>query len=550
MTNSEQVLDVCIVGSGPAGLQAGYFFKKKGVSFRILERSSAVSAFFRTFPRHRTFISINKVHTGLSNTDTRLRHDWNSLLNDEGLNFGDWSKKYFPNADDFVDYAETFAQQLSNDIECDSDVAEISKDDGVFSVLCTNGEIHKARNVIVATGVSQPWDPGIEGFGLVDNYFDFDVDPALYENKRVLIMGKGNSAFETADSLIEHAASIHVVSPNPIKFAWQTHFVGHLRAVNNNFLDTYQLKSQNAVIDAKVHKIEQTNGEYTVHANMNAAEDHDIVLTYDKVIACTGFQFDNSIFASDIRPQLRHFDKFPAMTAQWESETVDGLFFAGTIMQSRDYKKTMSGFVHGFRHNVKCLAEFITSRVQNTPYPTVETPLKDLPASIIERVSTSSGIFLQPGFLADVVMLDGDRAGQTYQEVPVEWALEAPGIADCDFLTVTLEYGDFGGDTLHVKRSHNVYGDHPDAFIHPVLRYYKAGKLMDAMHLSDHLDADWRPRSNRDANSATVLRITFKDAGKTLPPDEVAMRQTISFLQRNGLLDETHVTDSVSTAAE
>ncbi len=63
------------------------------------------------------------------------------------------------------------------------------------------------------------------------------------------------------------------------------------------------------------------------------------MLTYDHVIACTGFQFDNSIFDEAIRPRLRHYDKFStAMTGEWESETVKGLFFAGTIMQSCDYK--------------------------------------------------------------------------------------------------------------------------------------------------------------------------------------------------------------------
>jgi hypothetical protein len=45
---------------------------------------------------------------------------------------------------------------------------------------------------------------------------------------------------------METAAVIHVAGPHSIRMAWRTHYVGHLRAVNNNFLDTYQLKSQNA----------------------------------------------------------------------------------------------------------------------------------------------------------------------------------------------------------------------------------------------------------------------------------------------------------------
>ncbi|WP_299676760.1 NAD(P)-binding domain-containing protein [uncultured Roseobacter sp.] len=547
MTLQDVTRDVCVIGSGPAGLQAGYYFQKKGLDFVILERGPEVCSFFRTFPRHRQFISINKVHTGLSNAETRLRHDWNSLLNDEGLLFKDWSRKYFPAADDFVAYAETFAAQMKEHIQCNSDVVEVSKTEDVFALRCADGTVHHARNVIVATGVSQPWDPGIEGFDLVDNYFDFDPAPEPFENQRVLILGKGNSAFETADSLVEHAASIHVMSPNPVRFAWQTHFVGHLRAVNNNFLDTYQLKSQNAVIDAKATKIEHENGVYTVTAEMRAADGHEIVLTYDRVIACTGFRFDADIFAEDIRPTLRHFDKFPAMTAEWESESTEGLFFAGTIMQSRDYRKTMSGFVHGFRHNVKCLAEFVAGRVQATPYPSTQTPLEAdaLTTAIIDRISTCSGVFLQPGFLCDVIELAGAQPGRSLHDVPVAWVQETDAVGR-DHLRITLEYGDFGGDSMHVKRQHNVFGDTPDAFIHPVIRHIRDGVQVGEVHLADHLDADWRPREERGQDIATVLRMSFQDAGETLAPSEVARRQISAFLREQGIGTGT----ATQTAAE
>lgn len=542
METANHVTDCLIIGAGPAGLQAAYFLDRKGIGFRILERG-AVGQFFRRFPRHRMLISINKVHTGLSNPDTKLRFDWNSLLNDEGQMFTDVSRRYFPDADDYVGYLDAFAERFADRISCGVEVTRIGKEGELFTVETGDGATHHARTVIVATGVSRPWHADIEGIGLAEQYHDFDPTPERFRDKRVAILGKGNSAFETAESLIEEAQAIHVVSPNPVKFAWNTHFVGNLRAVNNNFLDTYQLKSQNAVVDGAVTRIEKEGDGLTLHVAMSAAEGHEIVLHYDHVIACTGFRFDDSILDPAIRPEMRHMGKFPAMTAEWESEAAPGLFFAGTIMQCRDFKKTMSGFVHGFRHNVKCLAEFVAGRVTGQPYPHGTAPL-DRPALgglLIERISTASGMFLQPSFLGDAIVLDGPEAGAHYTDVPMHWADEAPEFRGRTVLRVTLEFGNFGPDPMHVKRAHTTDGDAADPFIHPVLRLVRDGEVLAQAHLSDHLDSDWRAPGAKDAGAGTVQRMTYVDAGRTLSGNEVAERQIADFFDRAGLFTATPV---------
>lgn len=534
--SQEVQVDVCIIGAGPAGLQSARDLKDKGLTVRVLERGPSVGTFFRRYPRHRKLISINKARTGLSEAEQRLRFDWNSLISDTGPLFPDHSKQYFPSADTYVDYLDAFAETLADDIQTDTEVTNVTKQDDVFHITCSTGAPITAGQVIVATGVSLPWQPQIDGFEHVELYTEFDPDPDRFEDKRVLILGKGNSAFETADSLIETTQAIHVMSPQPVKFAWNTHFVGHLRAVNNNFLDTYQLKSQNAMIDATPTKIEKRGDEIIVTATMEAADDHEIILAYDHVIACTGFRFDAGVLDDSICPPMRHFGKFPTMTPNWECPDVPGLWFAGTITQSNDFKKTMSGFVHGFRHNVESLCEFVAARASHSSYPTDRITLDNdaLADEIRQRISLSAAMFLQPGFLGDVIRIDGPETGTRWRDVPMAWAKDALLPAGL-FLTVSLEFGDFGANPMHVKRQHTTFGGTPDPFIHPVIRLWKDGEIVSMTHLTDHLDSDWRDPKDRDPG--TVQAITFADQGQTLPPYVAARRQLMGFLSEIALSD-------------
>lgn len=45
----------------------------------------------------------------------------------------------------------------------------------------------------------------------------------------ILIPGRGNSAFETANSIYENTNFVHMVGRQRIRLAWETHYVGDLR---------------------------------------------------------------------------------------------------------------------------------------------------------------------------------------------------------------------------------------------------------------------------------------------------------------------------------
>lgn len=78
--SGEERFDYLVVGAGPAGIQAAYFLEQAGRDYLVVEAGEAPGTFFTRFPRHRTLISINKVHTGWDDPELNLRTDWNSLL--------------------------------------------------------------------------------------------------------------------------------------------------------------------------------------------------------------------------------------------------------------------------------------------------------------------------------------------------------------------------------------------------------------------------------------------------------------------------------------
>lgn len=481
-----------ILGAGPAGLQLGYFLQQQGCDFLILEAGEGPGTFFKTFPRHRQLISINKVNTGTDHPELNLRWDWNSLLcDDPKLRFAHYSKSYFPPADTIVNYLDDFARPLQGYIRYNTKIENVGKVDEHFELLDQHGQLYQAVAVIVATGVTKPYIPDIPGVELCEQYVDCSVDPNNYLNQRVLIIGKGNSAFETAENLMETTASIHLCSPTPVKLAWKTHFVGNVRAVNNNFLDTYQLKSQNTILDARVDTIRQDDKGFIVDFTYTHAMNEKRTVRYDRVILCTGFRFDTDIFAPGSQPERCIKDRFPAQTPEWESTNIAGLYFAGTLMQARDYRKTMSGFIHGFRYNVKALSHILMTKYESKTYPhdTLPATVKALTEHVVYRINHGSAIFQQPGFMGDMIAIDNNYA-YYYNDMPLDYVRQGALGEHSAYFTISLEYGDFSRieDPFYIERDPRPEQAHLTAYLHPIIRFYKGRNLVAERHVPEDLE--------------------------------------------------------------
>jgi thioredoxin reductase len=509
---TDRVHEYLIVGAGPAGLQLAHLLAARSRDYLVLEAGAAPGAFFDIFPRHRTLISINKPHTGTDDAELNLRMDWNSLLSsDPELLFTRYTPRYFPAADDMTRYLADFARALELNIRYATRVALIDRDGDGFIATDAAGEVFRARRLVMATGVSKPYVPPIPGIEHAEQYTTMSTDPVDYTDQRVLILGKGNSALETADNLVETAAVIHVAGPHSLRLAWKTHYVGHLRAVNNNFLDTYQLKSQNAVLDGDVQSIDLIDaaegGGYRVRFSFVRADEVVKELRYDRILCCTGFRFDASVFAEGARPRLVINDRFPEQTAAHESANVPGLYFAGTLMQQRDFKKATTGFIHGFRYTVRALHRILEQRHHAGPWPSrpISGGAAELTAAVLDRVNRSSALWQQFQVMGDVLTRADDGVWRYFEEVPLEYAREGGLAGGADFVAVTLEYGPDHDKVdpfdVTVRRSGQ---DRPAeafdaAYLHPVVRLYRDGKAVAEHHVAENLENEWnKPEAHRD----------------------------------------------------
>lgn len=488
--------DYVILGGGPAGIQLGYFFEKAERDYVVLERGNHAGSFFDVFPRHRQLISINKLYTGSNDSEFNLRHDWNSLLSEDlGLLFRDYDERFFPNADNFVRYVNDFVNKYGVKLTTDVRVTRVTRAGDGFSLFDAAGREYSCRCLIVATGLSRSVIPDIPGIELAECYSKVTLDREEFKNKRVLILGKGNSAFETADHLVESAALLHLASPESIDMAWKTHYVGHLRAVNNTILDTYQLKSQNAVLDAEVRGIRRDGALLKVSFEYAHAEGEIEEIGYHRVIYCTGFRFDGGMFDASAAPELTPSCKYPAITWDYASVNQPGMYFAGTITHSLDYRKATSGFVHGFRYNSRALARILAENRHGEPWPAerLEADPNALALAALGRANRSSALWQQSGYMMDVFGVESGGVVHL-MEMPKGFARQFGDDRFDSYFTTSLEYGaPIVGDPFNVERVHrlNVEDSSRSQFLHPVVRHYAKGKCVAEHHVLEDLEAIW-----------------------------------------------------------
>ena len=491
--------EYCVVGAGPGGLQMAYYLEKANRNYVVFERGSSAGTFYKKYPRHRKLISINKRFTGKTNKEFNLRHDWNSLISDdENLRMTRYSKEFFPPADVLVEYLNDFATKLNLSVSYNTNILNISKDafNDLFILKDQNSKTYKCGDLVMCTGMSTEIMPSFKGAEFAETYGSMSLNKEEFEGQSVLILGRGNSAFETADHIIQSTNLIHMVGRSRVRLAWATHYVGDLRAVNNGLLDTYQLKSLDGLVEASINTqivVIKHNGKYYVDAhggsgrvinNTGIGPDNFAIRDpYDRILSCLGFKFDFSIFDATAQPGPCEGKKkkFPLIKENFESSRIPRMWFAGVVSHSLDWRKSAGGFIHGYRYTARALHRILEWKNHGVKWYHHEIPTHGVLNMIVKRINEASAPYQMFGVLVDVVIYQPNGMAFYVEEFPLQLVPQIKrytGLPEGPMVVINLEYGKgFSGAGKDPFREDRATGDPSDAhnsnFLHPVIYFYR-----------------------------------------------------------------------------
>lgn len=172
------MLDLAIIGGGPAGLTAGLYATRGGLKEVVMFEKGLPGGQITSSSEIENYPGVSEVKSGLD-----LMANWP----EQAMRFG-----------------------LKHRMD---EVSRVSKKGDIFEIALLGGEIVEAKSVIVCTG-STPRRSGVEG---EEEFFGRGVstcatcDGFFYKSKEVAVMGGGDTALEEALYLSHICSKVYLI---------------------------------------------------------------------------------------------------------------------------------------------------------------------------------------------------------------------------------------------------------------------------------------------------------------------------------------------------
>jgi thioredoxin reductase len=434
---------VVVVGSGPGGLQTSYCLSRLGIAHAVLSADDQPGGMFQRFPLFERLISWTHVSADVPlGTRAYEAHDQNSLVADEGELGGLVAKQIAegsrrPAREEMAAALSAFAERAELPIRygCRWEATRL---DGETIVLETSDGEYRCRAAVFAIGMTEPWLPPIPGLEVGFHYVNVASSPRRYRDRRVVIIGKRNSAFEVGEAVARHGLrELTLVSPRPPDLArlarsplrpwYLTPYDEHVRGAPGRY-----------VLNASVERVERRADGYVVHA-LDPTRAEPLLVEADDIVAATGFQAPLRDLP-DIGVATVLDGRLPALTPYWESVTVPRIFFAGNVTQAAPGLRkhgvaSLSSMVCGFRYNARVLARRVAETLFGVELERSVVPEERVVSYLIDELNHAPELAFQKGYLARVLVVEDGRLSDVGIQ-PLEVFVDGTG----DGVAATLEF--------------------------------------------------------------------------------------------------------------
>jgi thioredoxin reductase (NADPH) len=334
------IRDVTIVGAGPAGLAAAIAAKQVGLDYSIIEKGVLVNSIYK-FPVNMVFFTTPEL---LEIGGLPLVSPFEKPTRLEAL-------RYYRRVVDTYDLAIEFGEQVIavEPASAHSRFGEASAPN-VFDIETRSDKgvrrIRHSRNVIFAIGYfDHPNFIGVPGENLPHVSHYYNESHGLYR-KRVVIVGGGNSAAETALELYRSGATVTLVHRHPelkpsIKY-W----------VRPDIENRIKEGSVRGLLNTRVVEIQPT--QVIVERDGTREE-----IPADAVFLLTGYHPDCDLYRrAGIR--LHRETMTPELNRDTFETNVPGVFLAGGAICGRD---TSNIFIENGRFHGETIIKTIAERL-------------------------------------------------------------------------------------------------------------------------------------------------------------------------------------------
>jgi thioredoxin reductase len=402
-------VDVVIVGAGPYGLSLAAHLRAAGMSFR--QFGLPMHLWQTSMPRG-MFLKSQGFASNLSSPDGE--HTLEAFCKLNSLPYASYGLPV--PLDRFVAYGLWFQQELSPDLE-QTLVTEIAEHDGQYDIALANGERVTTRNVVVAAGV--------EHFAVVPenlaslpswawSHSSAHIDLETFRGRKVIIMGAGQSALESAALLHESGADVQLVARRA-KLAWNGQplppdrpFLARLREPEAGlgsgwgtwFYSTHPELFRHLPENTRIYRARTALGpagacwlpdrvlgqfpislgqtltwakadDGSVQLGIEGPDNSRQELTADHVIAATGYRPDLSrltFLNQQLRQSVRTVAETTVVDRNYRS-SVSGLYFIGPAV-APNFGPVMR-FVYGSDHAARTVARHLAQTARSRPHSPV-----------------------------------------------------------------------------------------------------------------------------------------------------------------------------------